>query len=102
NPASEFNQVTQSPLWHTITISAFDTPNLTGEDVPPELAELLISKSWVEEKALEWGTDNPLYLSKVLGEFPKDDPNKVIRWSHLANCRQASDEEHEPEHLLPV
>lgn len=102
NPATEFNQVTQSPLWHTITISAFDTPNLTGEDVPPELAELLISKSWVEEKALEWGTDNPLYLSKVLGEFPKDDPNKVIRWSHLANCRQATDEEHEPEQLLPV
>ncbi|MGH3637367.1 MAG: hypothetical protein ACRDTS_25460, partial [Mycobacterium sp.] len=82
NPASEFNQVCDSPLWHTVTISAFDTPNLTGEDVPPELAELLISKSWVEEKALEWGEDNPLYLSKVLGEFPRDDPNKVIRWSH--------------------
>lgn len=102
NPATEFNQVTQSPYWHTITISAFDTPNLTGEEVPPELAELLISRSWVEEKAVEWGEDNPLYLSKVLGEFPRDDPNKVIRWSHLANCRQEHDDEHEPEHLLPV
>lgn len=102
NPATEFNQVTQSPYWHTITISAFDTPNLTGEDVPPEMAELLISRAWVEEKAAEWGEDNPLYLSKVLGEFPRDDPNKVIRWSHLANCRQEHDDEHEPEQLLPV
>lgn len=102
NPATEFNQVCASPLWHTITISAFDTPNLTGEDVPPELAELLISKSWVEEKLLEWGADSPLYLSKVLGQFPKDDPNKVIRWSHLATCRQANDNEYEPEQLLPI
>jgi hypothetical protein len=102
NPATEFNQVCDSALWHTIGISAYESPNLTGEDVPPELAELLISAEWVAEKALEWGEDNPLFLSKVLGVFPKDDPNKVIRWSHLANCHQPHDEEPSPELLLPI
>lgn len=102
NPATEFNHVCDSDLWHVIGISAYESPNLTGEEVPPELAELLISAEWVAEKALEWGEDNPLYLSKVLGVFPKDDPNKVIRWSHLVNCRQPTDEEPTPEQLLPV
>jgi hypothetical protein len=102
NPATQFKHVTDSRLWHTITISAFDSPNLTGEDVPAELAELLISREWVEEKLEEWGEDSPLYLSKVLGQFPKDDPGKVIRWSHLVACLLARDEEPEPEALTPV
>lgn len=102
NPATEFKHVTDSQFWHTITISAYDSPNLTDEAVPRELAELLISSNWVAEKAAEWGEDNPLFLSKVLGEFPRDDPGKVIRWSHLAACRLEPSSEPDAAELLPV
>ena len=42
---------------------------------------------WVEERAREWGTDIPLYISKVLGEFPEvaDDTTitpRMIREAH--------------------
>jgi hypothetical protein len=41
--------------WHVIRISAFDSPNLTGEEVPDDLAELLISEAWVDEKRVSSG-----------------------------------------------
>ncbi len=74
NPASHFAAVCKPDSgWYTIGISAFDSPNLTGEEVPETLGELLVSRGWVEEKAAEWGTDNPVYLSKVLGIFPSQE-----------------------------
>jgi phage terminase large subunit len=30
----------------------------------------LVSKQWIEEKKIEWGVENPVYISKVLGDFP--------------------------------
>ncbi|MFI8448237.1 hypothetical protein [Streptomyces erythrochromogenes] len=88
NPASHFRKVsTPGSSWHQIAISAFDSPNLTGEDVPHEMAVSLVARDWVEEKAREWGEDNPLYKSKVLGEFSADAPNQVVRASDLALCR---------------
>lgn len=86
NPSSHFRKVCDSGLWNVIRIAAADTPNLSGEDVPSALRRLLISAEWVEEKAREWGTDSPLYLSKVEGDFPGDDPHSVIRASDLAAC----------------
>jgi hypothetical protein len=102
DPSSHFRQVTESGLWRQFRISAFDTPAFTGEQVPRDLARLLISRSWQQEKEIEWGADNPLYISKILAEFPRDDPGKIIRWSHLVACRRPSDDEPDPEQLLPV
>jgi hypothetical protein len=88
NPASHFRKVCQpGSNWHVIGISAFESPNLTGEQVPNDVAQALVSRGWVEEKATEWGEDNPLYKSKVLGEFSEDAPNKVVRASDIAKCR---------------
>src|SRR6266536_933057 len=88
NPASHFAAVCKPDSgWYTIGISAFDSPNLTGEEVPETLGELLVSRGWVEEKAAEWGTDNPVYLSKVLGIFPSQDPHAVVRVEDVAACR---------------
>jgi hypothetical protein len=70
-----------------MAISAFDSPNLTGEQVPPEMAAALVGQEWVEEKAREWGEENPVYRSKVLGEFSEDSPNQVVRGSDIATCR---------------
>lgn len=92
NPSSHFAAVCNpanraSHGWHTIGISAFDSPNLTGEEIPEDLKYLLVSRSWVDEKAGEWGTDSPIYVSKVLGQFPPDDPSGIIRPSDVAKCR---------------
>jgi len=103
NPASHFKTVCEPGSgWHTVRISAFDSPNLTGEEVPDELAELLISRGWVEEKAAEWGVDNPIYISKVLGDFPDQSPNAVVRLADVAACRLSLEIPYLPEQLLPV
>lgn len=64
--------------WHVIQVSAFDTPNFTGEAVPAQLADSLVSRLWVQEREAEWGVDSPLYVSKVLGEFPETSDDVII------------------------
>ncbi len=102
NPASHFRRVCENGLWHVIGISAFDSPNLTGEHVPHDIAMALVGREWVEEKAREWGVDNPLYRSKVLGEFSPDAPNQVVRQSDIAACRLDLETPYAPAELLPV
>lgn len=103
NPASEFRRVcTPGSGWNVIKISAFDSPNLTGEEVPDELGQVLVSREWVEEKRTEWGEDNPLYLAKVKGEFSEDSEWQVVRTSDVAKCRIPTDKPHPADQLLPV
>lgn len=73
--------------WWVITIGVFDTPNFTGEWVPPEVAKKLPSRLWLDEVTAKWGKGSPLYVSKVLGEFPDDASDGTIPWSWLQNCR---------------
>ena len=103
NPASHFARVCGPvSLWHRIRISAFDSPNFTGEHVSDALRQLLISPNWAEEKRQEWGEDNPVYRSKVLGEFSADNPRAVVRGSDVAHCRLAVEKPRTPAELLPV
>lgn len=103
NPASYFRKVcTPGSGWHTIGISAFDSPNLSGEQVPKKVALSLVSREWVEEKRREWGEDNPLYRSKVLGEFSADHPNQAVRQSDVAACRIPPETPPAEQDLLPV
>ncbi|MEU1731401.1 hypothetical protein [Streptosporangium sp. NPDC020145] len=103
NPASEFRRVcTPGSGWHQISISAFDSPNLTGEDVPEQVALALVSAEWVEEKRREWGEDNPLYKSKVLGEFSEDSQWQVVRTSDVATCRLDLETPYAASELCPV
>ncbi|MFE2326125.1 hypothetical protein ACFXD5_19720 [Streptomyces sp. NPDC059385] len=103
NPASHFRKVcTPGSSWHQIAISAFDSPNLTGEVVPEEMAVSLVGAEWVTEKAREWGEDNPVYKSKVLGEFTADSPNQVVRASDIAKCRVPLEARPKLEQLEPV
>lgn len=73
--------------YNVIHISAFDTPNFTGEFVPPEVAENLISKLWVAEKAAKWGTDHPIYIAKVLGLAPDSSSAKLIPASWILKAQ---------------
>ena len=86
DPNTELGRIFANPDsgWHKITISWFDTPNYTGEWVPEEVAEALISAEWVEEKRKQWGEDSPRYQSKILGEFPGQGVNTLFPQVTLA------------------
>lgn len=74
--------------WNVVTISAFDTPNLTGEPVPDRMARGLVSRWWVEDKRRRWGESNPLYIAKVLGEFADAEDGLIpLSWVTAAHQR---------------
>ena len=79
DPATEFGRVCRSGSgWNVISISSFDTPNLSGEDVPEKMRPLLPDPTWVEDARKRWGADSPVYKSKVLGEFPEISQDTLI------------------------
>lgn len=77
---------------NAIRISAFDTPNFTGEEVPDSLRSRLVSRIWVEERKQKWGESSPMYQAKVLGLFPESSTDGLIpiSWIRLAQERNLS------------
>lgn len=102
DPGSYFATVCDSDGWNTIEISAFDSPNFTGEAVPAELAEVLVGPTYVEEIKRDHGENSPIYLSKVLGQFPVDAQDGVVRVSKLRACCRPSEAPHTEDELKPV
>ena len=102
DPGSEFRRVCASDKWNVITISAFDSPNFTDEWVPPEVAEVLVGPSYGEDMRTEYGEDSPVYVAKVLGEFPDDADDGVVRYSSLKACTAPEPIPRTDEEQLPV
>ena len=72
-------------LYHNITISALDSPNVQeGRTVIPGLT----SARWVEERRETWGEDNPIYRARVLGEFPDQAEDTLISLSDVEAAAQ--------------
>lgn len=86
DPSSHFARVCTSGRWNIIQVSAFDTPNFTNEPIPDDLRSELVGRSYVEEMAVEYGAESPTYTSKVLGRFPSDAEDGVVRLSTLRAC----------------
>jgi hypothetical protein len=83
-----YNLFKPSSSWNKISISAFDSPNFTGEPVPEKVKKSLISPGWQRDRAEHWGEESALYQSKVLGEFPTiGDPWQVIPLGWANQCR---------------
>jgi hypothetical protein len=98
---SRFAQVADHhPLWTSFTLSAFDSPNFTGEPVPADVAAVLTTRQWVAERETDWGVDDRRYLSKVLAKFPKDHPSQIVPAADLSACFFA--EARAAAELLPV
>ena len=74
----------QAALWRRLHISAFDTPNLTGGDVPG-----LVTPAAVAEAARDWGEESPLYQIRVLGEFPSAASHQLIRFEWTEQAAEA-------------
>jgi hypothetical protein len=103
NAATHFFKVSQPGSgWNPIRISAYDTPNFTGEKIPEIVSASLISREWVSEKEQEWGTENALFRSKVEGEFTLDSADTVVRSSDVATCRLDTEAKYSPADLSPV
>lgn len=98
DPSSNFaKEFTLLPPGAKFAISAFDTPNLkAGRIVVPGL----ISPEWVEDKKRRWGESSPMYIARVLGNFPPAAPDALIpltlierahlRWEELAREDEAA------------
>lgn len=94
----------KSNLFNTVRISAYDTPNFTGEltgrctscppGVPPHrVAMHLTSEQWVEETITEFGDDSAFVIARVHAQFPHALGQKVIPYSWV---EAACDDDHEP------
>lgn len=91
DPMSQFATICKPGSgWFVKHISAFDTPNFTGEDAPQAVKDRLISKTWVAEAERRFGRKSFLYVSKVLGEFPDVAKDTLIepRWILAAQRRE--------------
>ena len=89
DPTSKFARVCRPGSgWHVIHVGWKDTPNHpdSTEEIPDRLRQLLISQTWVDEVAKDWGEDSPKFISKVLGLFPEDAVGGVVPLSYLIRC----------------
>lgn len=98
DPTSKFaDTFAPQSAWQQFTISAFESPNFTGEHVEPELARSLVSRLWVRERRAAWGEQHPLWKSRVEAEFPEMTTDTVLplAWARAAQNREL-DATHEP------
>ena len=65
----------ESSIYHTITMSALESPNVAaGRVIVPGLT----TAEWVAERQAIWGEDSRLYRARVLGEFPEQDEDSLL------------------------
>ena len=70
-------------LYHTISISAADTPNIQmGREVIPGM----VTAQQIEERRKEWGEDSALYIASVLGRFPDNLEDAIVPRSLLMDA----------------
>lgn len=127
DPQTEFGTICKpNSGWHVIQISAFDTPNFTGESVSAALKAKLIGPRYIERMRKRWapgwtwtadgarllppdGVDvtkvNPYFQSKVLGQFPaSSSPDALIplAWVRAAQQRNLETRATEAPHVLGI
>jgi hypothetical protein len=100
----DFMRMFADPSFYPITISAYDSPNFTGEPVPDRVRSALVSQAWVKELIETYGEDSPIVASKVRADFPLEDAQTLIPLSYieaaesrpvqknLDNCRKAGND----------
>ena len=72
---------TNRDQYHTLTFNAEDT----ARDYPH-----IVSPSRNRALELEYGRDSDVYRVRVLGEFPKSDPNSILELADVEACTRTS------------
>jgi hypothetical protein len=89
DPASRFARLcAPGSGFETLSFSVFDTPAFTDEKVSADLAAVLPSVEWVEERRADWGEGTPAWIARVEGHFPPSSPDTLIA-PHLILAAQA-------------
>lgn len=70
-------------LYATITVSAFDSPAVSGERVAEAVRRRLVSSEWIESRRRAWGEGSPLWQVRVMGEFPSQSDDVVVSLGDL-------------------
>jgi phage terminase large subunit len=78
---------TKRAAYNLISVSAFDTPAFTGEEVPAEVLRALPTVEWVDEMRALYGEDSPLWDVRVLGEFPVHADNTILALGAIEQAR---------------
>ena len=108
NPTTKnciFHTLFDSPVWHSLYVTCFDTPNMIAngltdmaalEKEGDRLAEMnenerlleikkykrpvphILLAGWVVERFLQWGKDDPRFQGKAIGLFPDADEMTLI------------------------
>lgn len=87
SPVGDFFDCFKNPLWNPIHIPASITPNVVaGKEVIPGL----VTKEWIEERKKDWGESNPLFISKVLADFPEEAENILVLLSWVEAAKNAT------------
>ena len=99
NPSSKigrFFHTFKDPNWHNIHINAFETPNVIAKK---EIIPGLITWEWIEERRKDWGETHPLWISKVLGDFPEETEEILILLAWVDKAKNATKEAMGPKGL---
>lgn len=77
NIGSWFERSCNSHMYNVIPISAYDTPNFTGEAVG-DWSRNLVDQSWVDDTIREFGEESAFVQARVFARFPRTTTNVVI------------------------
>jgi hypothetical protein len=88
--AGRFYDSHRKGTWKRFSISAKESPNVKGRNLrivaererPAEFPGLVTAR-WVWERRQDWGKDSPLFQSRVLGRFPDQATDALIRLSWI-------------------
>jgi hypothetical protein len=122
DPTSHFEVICRPGSgFNVVTISAFDSPNFTGEPMPKRVLDQLIGPMYVEESRAKWARNwvwneertrvicpeghneydtHPFWQSKVLGRFPlRSTVKSLIPQEWIRRAQEASLSEDGPNEL---
>ena len=92
-PTGKFYKTLFDPTFYKVKISAFDTPNFTGEPVPESIKSKLINQKFVREVELKYGKDSAFYKVAVLGEFPDVSSDSLFNVKDVEYCMSLKPED---------
>jgi hypothetical protein len=111
NASTPFGTAFRQQRGKRFVINAFDTPNFTSTGITIETirsgewrklaakglaAPNLINPEWVAEKFKYWGETSPLFVSRVLAEFPTGGQSMVFDLTHLDTAQHIEQTTHTP------
>ena len=73
--AGTFYDAFHQPSTYKIHIDYKDTPNIKAQKT---IIPGLLTQEWVDAMVEEWGIDNPVFQSRVLGQFPEQGSDTLI------------------------